>query len=219
MAEEGVQTGRLMGPSETGSEVLKVSWDGLQGGFRAAFHIDVLKRWQEEATLSIHDSAFSHKTSVRTSHLKWGTIHELRIWKDAFKIKVLKYCNGLYKSCLFKHDETGQMSDLAAIVEEKHQLFPICTFIVTFCDLLHSDLAGFLLLAEADQPNTLYLKRKSWMNQLALFKDSLSFVSWKYKKQWVFLTNKPKKIYECYCKTMTISIVFFISHNYFTHVF
>lgn len=44
MAEEGVQTGRLMGPSETGSEVLKVSRDGLQGGFCAAFHIDVLKR-------------------------------------------------------------------------------------------------------------------------------------------------------------------------------
>lgn len=50
---------------------------------------------------------------------------ELRIRKDAFKIKVLKYCNVLYKSCLFKHNKTGQMSDLAAIVEEKHQLFPI----------------------------------------------------------------------------------------------
>lgn len=77
------------------------------------------------------------------------------------------------------------MSDLAAIVEEKHQLFPIWTFIVTFCDLLHSDLAGFLLLAEADQPNTLYLKRKSWINHL-VFIDSISFVFCKYKKMSIF---------------------------------
>lgn len=72
MAEEGVQTGRLMGPSERGSEVLKVSRDGLQGGFRAAFNIDVLKRWQEEAELSLHDSA------IRVTRYQWEPL----IWSE-----------------------------------------------------------------------------------------------------------------------------------------
>lgn len=45
-----------MRPSETGSEVLKVSRDGLQGGFRAAFHVHVLKRRQGEAEVSVASS-------------------------------------------------------------------------------------------------------------------------------------------------------------------
>lgn len=38
------QTERLMRRSETRHQVLKVSWDGLQGGFRTAILVDVLKQ-------------------------------------------------------------------------------------------------------------------------------------------------------------------------------
>lgn len=38
------QTERLMRRSETRRQVLKVSWDGLQGSFRTAFHVNVLKQ-------------------------------------------------------------------------------------------------------------------------------------------------------------------------------
>lgn len=38
------QTERLMRRSETRRQVLKVSWDGLQGGFRTAILVDVLKQ-------------------------------------------------------------------------------------------------------------------------------------------------------------------------------
>lgn len=66
--QEGDQTGRLMEHSETGSEVLEVSWDGLQGGFCAAFHIDVLKWRQKEAQLSnCHDSSGSQDFGEKLS--------------------------------------------------------------------------------------------------------------------------------------------------------
>lgn len=53
--------------SETGSEVSEVSWDGLQGSFRAAFHVDVLKQRQEEAELSVHHSANSRDVEEQIS--------------------------------------------------------------------------------------------------------------------------------------------------------
>lgn len=66
------QTERLRRPSETGRQVLEVSWDGLQGGFRAAFHVDVLK--QEEAELSdLQRRKSTAPADTRVSEAGWQT--------------------------------------------------------------------------------------------------------------------------------------------------